>query len=82
MTDALAGVIRRTLLHVDVEAAHPSLNECVIESAQAFELVGQCESQHHVGARFDGQMQVRLLGDADAFRIDDDELGTASPAPI
>ena len=65
--------------HVLVEAGHPALDERAVERAAPLELGGQRPAQHDVGAGPQRQVQVGLLGDLDAARVDHDQLAAGAP---
>ena len=71
---ARADSARASLMYASM-TQHVLLDEGAIEPAGALEFRRQRPGQHHVRPRTHGEVQVRLLGDLDAPRIDHHELG-------
>ena len=59
---ARSGGYARALGHERLDAEHVLLDEGAIEAADALELDRERPGQHHVGARPQREVQVRLLG--------------------
>ena len=64
--------------HELLEATHPPLDERAIEGTAALEIGGHRPRQHHVGAGAQGQVQIGLLGDLGAARIDHHQLAAGA----
>src|SRR5204863_48048 len=65
--------------HVLVEALHVALDERAVERALPLELGGNRPRQHDVGPGTECDVEVSLLGDLRAPRVDDDQLGAFAP---
>ena len=65
--------VRPGMRHVGVVPVDPPVDERAVVGSPSLQLRRHREGQHHVGAGADLDEQVRLLGDARALGVDDDQ---------